>query len=303
MPPRALLSYLAFTITAYAADTRIPVEIEDGVIYLGVSVNGSPSRPFILDTGASYTVISLQIAESLGLGLLRRGKIEGGSGDAPPESYFVTDSVPLGLPGLTFSSRNALAMSFDMLGRCFKEGAKRELGGILGKDFFDTNVVEIDYSAKLVNLYNPQTYNYRGTGTSLPIEAPGYIFINAQIQAHGRGPVGARLMVDTGASAPLTLTKEFVKDNRLLPPTTKLSELNDCGIGGVAKEKSRVGSLPGILLGGLKVPNPVTVFLQNPEATDYDGVLGGNALRAFKVIFDHPHQRMILEPLPRSRAR
>jgi predicted aspartyl protease len=277
-----------------------------------VSVSGAPPRPFILDTGSSYTVVDLQVAKSLELPLYRMGKIQGGSGDEPPDYYVIPDKVAFGLPGVVFSTQDAVAMSFARLQDCFanvsdanglkKGSSQRVLGGILGKDFFDSHVVAVDYAARLVDLYEPRSYRYAGMGKSLTLEIGGYIYTNARIAAPRRNSIKARLMIDTGASAPLTLTQEFVKANGL-PAGKALEELNDCGIGGVGESKLSVGTLRAIQLGGIQLSNPVTVFLKNPEALDYDGVLGGLALRGFKVIFDYSRDRMILEPQQRSRRR
>jgi len=306
--------------TRYAAGKKalaIPFEIENGVVYLGVSVNGAPPLSFILDTGSSYTVLDVLHAKSLRLELQTMGKMEGGSGGARPDYYLIPGNVSFGLPGVVFSSDNAIAISFHALQACFDrvadrksegdipavrdapEGPKRMLGGILGKDFFESHVVEIDYATRRINLYDPHSYDYQGKGRTLQLEIGGYIFVQTQIKATARQAVGARLMIDTGASAPLTLTKEFIAANHLQSSAGKLDEVNDCGIGGPAKGKSWVGRMQAIQLGGLKVRNPLTVFLQNPEVLDYDGVLGGTSLWNFKVIFDYSRHRMILEPLRR----
>ena len=319
---RLLWSALLLAASLHGADTRfsaekralaIPFESVDGLVYLDVSVNGTPPLAFILDTGASYTVLSLPRARSFGLGLQPIGKVEGGSGDAPPDNYFITDSVRFALPGVVFSSQGVKAMSFDMLQTCFdkvrggsasaRQPPKNVLAGILGKDFFEQHVVEVDHSRRLINLYDPAGYDYRGEGTTLPLEIGDFIFVQAQIKSSTRRSVAARLIMDTGASAVLTLNKEFFVPNKLLSAAGKLRDLNDCGIGGFAREKSRIGKMRAIQLAGLEVPNPVTVFLQNPEPLEYDGVLGGPSIWNYKVIFDYSRRRMILEPLPRSRVR
>jgi hypothetical protein len=41
--------------------------------------------------------------------------------------------------------------------------------GILGFDFFNRFVVEIDYEAQYLRLYNPEGYEYSGPGESIPI--------------------------------------------------------------------------------------------------------------------------------------
>jgi hypothetical protein len=320
---RVLLGALLFGVGLSYADTlfttgkkalAIPFALENGLVYLDVSVNGAPPVSFILDTGASYSVLSLQHARSVGLGLQPLGKVEGGSGDAPPDHYLLTDEVSFTLPGVVFSSRTARAMSLNMVQTCVDKvnesktepdgpsvrnagkGPKRVMGGILGKDFFDSNVVEIDYAKRLINLYDPDSYNYRGKGRSLALEVDDFIFVHAQITVPHRRSVGARLMIDTGASAPLALTKEFFTANDLLPVAGKRRELNDCGIGGLAKEKSWIGKVKAISLGNVKLPDPITIFLQNPEAVEYDGILGATSLWTYKVIFDYRRHRMVLEP-------
>ena len=52
----------------------IPFELDDNHIYLSLSVNGSRPLPFMLDTGASQTLISLKTAHSLNLPVQLVGK-------------------------------------------------------------------------------------------------------------------------------------------------------------------------------------------------------------------------------------
>src|SRR5262245_3868390 len=96
----------------------IPFELEDtqvdNHIFLRVSVNGSPPLSFILDTGASHTILSLKNAESLRLGLQPIGKVQGGIGDEHQDAYFVRDRVSLGLPGVVLSDSTLVAVSLDL---------------------------------------------------------------------------------------------------------------------------------------------------------------------------------------------
>ena len=67
-------------------------------------------------------------------------------------------------------------------------------------------------------------------------------------------------------------------------------------INGSAKDATLVGTLEAALqLGDFKLSNPLTVFFQKTVARDYDGLLGGVALRNFKVVLDYSRSRMILE--------
>ena len=47
--------------------------------------------------------------------------------------------------------------------------AKRNVDGVLGKEFFDQFVVEIDYARRLLNGYDPSSYKYAGSGKASPL--------------------------------------------------------------------------------------------------------------------------------------
>jgi predicted aspartyl protease len=326
--PGILLAYLLLTTAAYGFEARfvsgesalaIPFELIDDHIYLRVPVNGSPPLSFILDTGASRTILSLRNAKSFGMELQPVGKVEGGIGAEPPDAYLITDAVSFSLPGVVLSDESVVALSLDNTQECLdptadagrgqkvppaqrgKEDTGRVVDGILGKTFFSSFVVEIDYAGRLINLYAPLSYKYTGRGKSLPLEMdPRYIFARVQVKAPKRSRVTARLVVDTGAGT-LSLTKQFAEAHKLLPPAEKLTASTECGINGSAKEVALVGTLEALQLGGFKLSNPLTVFYQKTTARDYDGLLGGSALRNFKVIFDYSRGRMILEPPRRGR--
>jgi hypothetical protein len=293
--PGVMLVCLALTSRAYDADTRfasgkgalaIPFELVDDHVYVRVCIDNSPPLFFLLETGAE-----------------------------PLDVYVSTDKVSLSLPGVVLSGQSLMVASLDTAQDCLgdapddkrdqdvpfglgaKEGKPIVMDGVLGKGFFNSFVVEIDYAERLINLYDPHDYKYTGRGKSFSLEMdPHNIFVRAQVKAQGRPPVKARLIVDTGAGTALRLTMPFAEAHKLLPPTEKLSAVASCGIGGYAKEKSLVGLLEAVQLGHFELSNPVTVFYQDPAAQGYDGLLGGSALRSFKVIFDYSRSRMILEP-------
>ena len=60
-----------------------------------------------------------------------------------------------------------------------------------------------------------------------------------------------------------------------------------------------VGRLPNLQLGHFTLTDPVVHFAQDQKgafaSSDFSGVIGGELLRRFKVIFDYAHKQMILE--------
>jgi hypothetical protein len=296
----------------------IPIELdESNSIWLRVSVNGFPPLSFSLDTGgsAAYPTLSERVAKSLGMKLQLLRKQVAGVGTKPLDVHIVTDKATFSFPGVVLSSRSLFAISMDKINECYdeatnggidrnvpsdqrvNEGARKVMDGIFGRGFFSSFVVEIDYAARLINLYDPQSYKYTGRGESIPLEIDStYIYVRAQIKAQGRPPVTARLVVDTGGGAALTLNKQFAEEHKLLPPAEKLTPTNECGISGLAEGTSYEGTLEALQLGAVKLPDTLTFFRKNPVGKGYDGLFGGAALRNFKVIFDYSRSRMILEP-------
>jgi hypothetical protein len=317
-----LLLCLLSCATASWADARfssgksalaIPFELEDNLIYVRVSVNGSRPLSFILDTGA-HSFIHARQARSIGLNLELIGQGRG-IGAAQPDVYLVTEKVSLGLPGVAFSPRRLLAVSLDAVESCVNEfvideqgrnipsdlgeqrEARREVDGILGKEFFDQFVVEIDYAHRLLNVYDPSSYEYAGSGEGIPLEVgEQYVFAQAQIRAAGRAPLAGRFLLDTGSGHAVTLLKPFMDEHRLLSSTEGMTSLPVCGLGGHASEASWIGALEALHLGEFTVAAPVTEFHLSEPTTDADGFIGGAVFRRFKVIFDYSRRRMILEP-------
>ena len=291
----------------------VPFELDDNLIYVRVSVNGSRPLSFILDTGA-YSIIHTRQTRALGLKQKLIGPA-GGSGANQPDVFLVTAKVSFSLPGIEFSPRRLVAASLDAVEGCVNEfvideyghnvvadpskqsPAKREVDGILGKEFFDQFVVEIDYAQRLLRVYDESSYKYAGSGKSIPIEiGEQHIFVPAQLTAARRAPLRGRFLVDTGSAQAVSLMKPFILSHNLLPATEGMTAVPVCGLGGHAKEKSWIGNLEMLELGEFKISGPVTEFRMSGATTDADGFIGGALLRRYKVIFDYLHRRMILEP-------
>jgi aspartyl protease len=318
-----LLLCLISCSNAFSAEARfssgksalaIPFELDDNLIYVRVSVNGSQPLSFLLDTGA-HTIIHTRQARSIGLKLKPLGQA-GGIGAHQPDVYLVTERVSFSLPGVTLSPDRLVAISLDAVEGCVNEfvvdeqglgnipsagsrpsGTRREVDGILGKEFFDQFVVEIDYARRLLNVYERSSYKYAGTGKVIRLEiGEQHIFAQAQITAAGRAALAGRFLLDTGSAMAVSLLKPFVDSHSLLPSTKGLTPLPVCGLGGHAEEKSWMGTLEALQLGEFKIADPVTEFRTSEPTTDADGFIGGAVFRRFKVIFDYSRRRMILEP-------
>ncbi len=106
-------------------------------------------------------------------------------------------------------------------------------------------------------------------------------------------------MVDTGWRSALTLTSPFVANQKLLTVVPRaVDAVTGMGIGGTTVDS--IARVPSLKLGQYTIENFVADFSRAQAGVlsqdDFAGIIGAEILRRFKVIFDYPHHRMILEP-------
>lgn len=278
------------------AARSIPFELRDNHIYLRVGVNNSEPLLFILDTGAS-SIISRRCAESLDLEV-RGGERGYGVGEDSVEAASVRN-VSLHLPGVTLSGQSVAVLPLESL----QTSLGRPVDGILGYNFFRRLVVEIDYASRIINLYSPEGYRYRGGGERIPLivdEDSGLIFTRAQVKPTNRAPLNGLFEIDSGGGHALILNRPFVERHKLLMPAQKAHPVL---VGGVVGSSSAVqGMVEGLRLGRARVENVGTFFSLAREgmlaSEEFDGNIGNEVLRRYKIVFDYSRRQMILEPNP-----
>ncbi len=309
--PLAAASDVRFTSGSSAL--KIPFRLYNNHIYLHVAVNGSAPLWFVLDTGAPNLIASKH-SQALGLKLTPVGQA-GGSGEKTQDAFY-TENVSFILPGVKVTGQRFGVLDFERLEECSNEidvdtqgnmirrdrsrkGDERQpFDGVIGDEFFRLFVVEIDYAAQVMNLYEPKSYQYKGRGEAIPLEVRRqYVYLRTQLTSSTAGTVKGFFLIDTGHMGALILHRPFVETRRLLPPDDKTKPFELCGIGGYSK--ARIGPLQSLRLGAAEIKEPVTMFSQatagNLVSTDYDGVIGNAVFRQYNVVFDHSRSRMYLE--------
>src|ERR1044071_1291039 len=108
--------------------------------------------------------------------------------------------------------------------------------GLLGYDFISRFVVEVDYEARVMTLYPPRSYRYRGRGEIIPVRMmDNNPYISVKVLLPGLRPVRGMFLIDSGAGAVISFYSPFVKRYRLLDSTQETTEASTLGIGGASK--------------------------------------------------------------------
>jgi hypothetical protein len=279
-----------------ASVATIPFEMVNRHIVLKVQVDNSRLLSFVLDTGDQLAIINLERARELGLKL--EGEINmGGAGSAISTGAFVRDSkftIP-GFPGFSQSLKAALPIG----GMASRFG--QDFDGIIGSEFIKQFVLELDYQARVIKLYDKDKFNYAGPGESIPItlNSAGHPIIEAEVTPMGSAPITGKFVLDIGSGGALALYSPFVAGHNLLAPT--LPTIKAIGVGGAGGEvTARIGRVSELKIGRFRISQPITLFSEDKVGAFASPALVGNVgqqiVGKFKLFFDYSHRRIIFEP-------
>jgi predicted aspartyl protease len=264
-----------------------------------VAINNSPPQWFILDSGAAGgSILAKETADRLGLKGGAESRKHIGAGAGVDVGIATIPDVTLNVAGDSMTLPEMRV--FSMAHIAPYEG--RQLGGLLGEDFFQRNVVEIDYAKRTLRIIDPDAYTPGPAATVVPITVEnGHAVAESAIQRAGEAPIPCRFVIDTGVRTTLVVYSPFVMQHRLLETKEPMITAT---IGGGAGGETRgdLARLEKLQIGPLEFARIPVVFSRDTAgafATDEaDGIVGGEILRRYKTTFDYPHSRMVLEAYP-----
>ena len=281
---------------ATASEVTIPFELVNRHVVIQVRVNNSRPLSFVLDTGDKFAIIDLERAKELGLTL--QGELSaGGAGSERPTGAFVRNST-FTIPGLAgFSQPVNIALPV----RHLAPRMGQDFDGILGSEFIKEFVLELDYQARVIKLYDKGKFTYTGSGESIPIKlnGAGHPIIDGEVTPIGSDPVKGKFVLDIGSGAALILYSPFVVAHRLLGPDLKT--VKAIGVGGAGgASNGRIGRVTELKIGSFKISNPTTLFSEDKEgalaSSAVLGNIGAQVMSKFRLLLDYGHDRIIFEP-------
>jgi len=276
---------------------HIPVAVHGHHLHVPVEAGGE-ALSFLLDTGAGTSLLASEAARRLGAAFGRPFAARG-AGDGSAGGHFLEAPVPVapgGHPGLLLGLRAALPLD-DIAA---VEGV--QVDGILGFDFIDRHVVEIDYRARELRLHDPEAFAYAdGAGDTVPLTLEtGLPHVAGTIVLPGGRGVSADVVVDLGSSLGAALTHRFAAAHGIDPSQMPARPFaGGRGIGG--EVTARLVRLGGIQIGRISIDEPVAAIFEEgagvmTSGAFFDATVGGEVLRRFTVVLDYRRRHIILEP-------
>jgi hypothetical protein len=252
--------------------SEFPLQFREGLLWME-TIDSKSKQPlnFLLDTGASASVVNLSTARRLGLKLGPPVTVTGVCtklrGYWPVR--FSVEASDIGLPG------EYLALDLSKLsGAC-----SRPVDGLIGADFFRNRVVEIDYTAQKLRVLDSVPPDR--AAISVPLEVrPGALGVAVNI--NGGKPQWVR--VDTGCA---TALQWVTSETRAGPCISKLAV-------GLA-ELSLPQTMTGVRIGNHYLDTVPTGLHRTAIFPGESGLLGNGLLAGFGVvIIDAKSGRLIL---------
>lgn len=276
--------------------TTIPFKTFNNLIIIPVSINGSDSLNFIVDTGVRNTIlIEKSVADALGLEYERTVNILGAASDQIVVGHIVS-KIKFESVGLTGDIHSLLVIDEDFL--MLENYFGRKIHGILGYDLFRRFIVKINYDTKKLRLYEPDNFKPPRSYTKIEFKIEnGKPYVNALLTIDDSTKINSRLMIDLGASHSSLLELES-NDNLKLPEKYISSNIGR-GLGGkIEGYKARIKRID---IGKFKFEEVIVSyanpypFLDSALQTNRNGTLGSEILSRFHVIFSYADNAMYLK--------
>jgi len=262
---------------------EIPFRLDHGHIVIPVRLNNSQPLDFVVDTGAGVPLVNQKLIEPLHLHqtwlISKRVECWNGWGTV----HFL-DDITLDVGGMEYSPFLVATMPMH------------SIDGLLGYDLFKRFVVEMDFKANRLRLFNPKLYQYNGSGVAFSIKLRHRIpYIEASVCGPDLRPHRGSFLVDTGNPGILTLDESAALSLGIIEPTNRFLQATKGDL--VSEFAVRYGQITQLRLGPYSMSQPWSDFLiQSMVGARNDGVIGLGAMKQFKVVFDYSRRQMILEP-------
>jgi len=274
---------------------RLSLEpLQDGIAWTIDIKIGDRLAKVLLDTGASISMVSPDLTQSLGL----KGK------ELPPEEirYAVAgdgcqkmNASIYQLPVIALGTAKATGLQTLQLSQAI---IPENLAGILGMDLLSHFNFQIDPIRKKLQLSPPSEPPKRDRDQAIPLVMQDGVAL-VKVKINGNSPF--LFLIDTGAESTF-ISPEVAAKLKLSPDSMKPIQVQGfCGL-----ELASYTTLSEVQVGDRALNNIESVVLQNTAVLDslkVDGILGQNFLNSFHQFwyFDHSSEQikayLVLTPL------
>jgi len=280
---------------------EVPFKLIGNLIIIEVNVNGSPLN-LIFDTGVKQTILlNLAHKDSLHFKKIKK-KLFIGVGNEKHNIEAVKtiqNKITLGDKIYSDDAEIYLITNAEFT---FSEKMGVPIFGFIGGDLIKNYILKIDYRKKKLYFFSHKNFKTSKWNhyARIPIEIyKDKPYIKAEIQFSKNSPKHSLLLlIDTGNSDPLWI---FQNDSLTVPSEKpRIKDYFGLGLNGDIKGE-RIKSSRFFIPQNFKFKNVITglpdsiyyknLILNHP----FDGIIGGEILKRFKLYFDYKNKNIYLK--------
>lgn len=280
--------------------TEVPFKYIDGRIIIPVSINNSDDLNFVLDTGASATVL-IESHNSRKLSVVAKGQVvASGAGDGSGTQAGFIHGVDLGVGAMSLKDKSIFDFKLSNF-PFFANLDEAFFDGIIGYDLFAYLVVEIDFEQSIIKLSAPEEFAVKKNN----LLSEGWVEVPLQIRTllphisskvtftEQASPIDLTLLLDTGANAGLFVAPNSHDDIEYPDHSYGVKSV---GVSGTSE--TRVGRVSAVEIAGTEFKEIIGVFaeIETVQSTGAHGLIGTDLLSKFNVIFNYQEGYMLIKP-------
>lgn len=275
---------------------RLKFQLINNLIVIPLEVNGA-KLSFILDSGVSKPILfNLSAQDSIALNDVSEINIRG-LGEGEPMQALKSDGNHFRIKNMV-NEEQELYVVIDR-NMNFSPMLGIPIHGIIGYDLFKDFVVDINYSNRTLQFYNPQSYTPKTSNRSktFPLTViNNKPYLDGNVLIDGEDQVPVRLLVDTGSSDAVWLFPD--PDIGLEVPDKHYDDFLGKGLNGnIFGKRTKVNR---IRIGEFSFDEAKAAFPDMRsfsalnELGNRNGSIGGEILRRFNIVFDYPGNSITL---------
>ncbi len=270
---------------------EVPFKIDRNRVIVPTSVNGSKPLNLILDTGMRFDGVYL-FHKELADAIDTTGAIEvkvPGAGTGEPSTAVMIENGRLAFGDVIVESQRVLISSSP-------HTQTFPTDGVIGWNLFGHYTVEIDYDKHIITLHDTGFFQADSTWRRVPVTMKKDMpFLECQLEVIPGEIVTAIMYIDLASGDALEL---LIQDNQKFSMPDSLEE-HYLGTGLSGDINGYRGRSRRLQLQGYDLYNVVTAFAPaavRSKQGGADGILGGDAIRRFNIVFDYTNSQLFIKP-------
>ena len=276
--------------------TVIPFKLINNLVFIPVNINGV-DLTFLLDSGVSETILFSLEDKKVDFNAVEKIKFSG-LGESLDIEGLKSENNIINIGKNYKDYQHTVFIILDESIN-FSSHVGIPVNGIIGYHFFKNHQIEINYISKKITIYNDEkTFkNRQKKFKEFPITVEGnkpYILADVEIADQQKI---SKMLVDLGNSDAVWLFPKLIENFDYNLPN--IDDYLGRGFNGdIFGKRSRIRSLS---LGSYTFQQPLAAMpdeysIQHLKLVpNRKGSIGNEILKRFTVIFDYPHQKLLLK--------